>query len=192
MVFTTEYLREEKEKKKWNYIDWGTGWRHSLGPTWKWTRKVSGRDCVGGREVEKIWHAWRTEQGNCRPLGRAMRERGLWSGPEKVRTNTKGGAQRYMSNQREDRDEGRGGIWVTFQGCERMNDETAEWVEYTSAPSQTFCYILPCNISDHWPCEYPERPRFLVVPKPSCQTLPLLCRNVFIPPSLLHSFHIIH
>lgn len=141
MFFTTEHLREEEEKKFGNYIDWGTGWRHSLRATWKWTRKVSGRDCVGGREVEKIWHAWRTEQGNCRPLGRAMRERGLWSGSEKVRTNTKGGAQRYMSNQREDRDEGRGEYeWHSRVASEWMMRPQSEWSIHRPHPKLLTIY----------------------------------------------------
>ena len=60
---------------------------------------------MGGREVEKnlALLRLRTKRGNCHPLGCAMHERGLWRGPEKVKTNTNGGARRYTSNQRKRR-----------------------------------------------------------------------------------------
>lgn len=61
---------------------------------------MSGRDSVGGREVEKFWLAGSMEEGNCSPHGCKMHECWLWRGPEKVKTNTNGGAYRYTSNQR--------------------------------------------------------------------------------------------
>lgn len=57
---------------------------------------------MGGREVEKVWLGGRREEGNCCPLGCTMHGRfGGGGGPEKVKTNTNGGAQRYTSNQRQ-------------------------------------------------------------------------------------------
>lgn len=60
---------------------------------------------MGGREVEKKSGSAAMDRagGNCRPLGCAMHERGLRRGPEKVKTNTSGGAKRYTSNQRKRR-----------------------------------------------------------------------------------------
>lgn len=65
---------------------------------------------MGGREVEKIWLAGRTEEGNCCPLGCTMHERGLWRGPEKVKANTNGGARRYTSDQRKRQMKVRGNV----------------------------------------------------------------------------------
>lgn len=60
---------------------------------------------MGGREVEKNLALLRKDRagGNCCPLGCAMHERGLRRGPEKVKTNTNGGARRYTSNRRKRR-----------------------------------------------------------------------------------------
>lgn len=122
--FTTERWKGGGWRGKKQQIastDWRPNWRQRHRATWKWVQKASGRDCVGGREVEKLWRVWRTQEGNCRPLGRAMHERGLCRGPGKVTANTKGGVQRYMSNQRKIWDEGR-------RECELLSRVASEWM----------------------------------------------------------------
>lgn len=187
--------RRGEKKQQIASTDWGTSWRQRLGPTWKWARKASGRDCVGGREVEKIWRAWRTQGGKlpsswaCDAWGG-----GLCRGPGKVKVKHQGRSVEIYEQPEEDMRWRSKGLWVTFQGFASEWMMRIQWVSRVRVSlTQNLLLYITLWPPSLLPCANHEPESVSNSLNRGVKTLPLFfTQAVNIPPTLLYSFHIIH